>query len=64
MFVHFLILSSDAMKPDTKINRINQVLGWSAATTAIPADLSTALAQGVTHPGGFFYRRGGTRVHH
>ena len=54
LFVHFLILSSGAMKSDTKINRIKQVLGWSAAPTEIPADLNTALAQGITHPGGFF----------
>ena len=58
LFVHFLILSSDAMKSDTKVNRINQVLGWSAAPTAIPADFNTALAQGVTHPGQFFIAGG------
>ncbi len=59
LYFHFLIVSSGGIggiKPSTKENGINQVLGWSRQPIAIPSDLVTALEPGIATPGVAFNR--------
>ena len=54
LFVHFLIIFQDAMRGDTKRDRINQVLERSPQPVSIPPDLSVGLSPGIANPGTFF----------
>ena len=58
LLVHFLIISANGMRSDTKENRINRVLGWSPVPVPLPADLVTGLSPGIAHPGQFFLSSG------
>lgn len=58
LFVYFLIVHQSATRGDTKLSRINRVLGWSPEPVSIPANLVTALSPGIAHPGQFFLSSG------
>jgi len=58
LFVYFLIVHRSATRGDTKLSRINRVLGWSPEPVSIPANLVTALSPGIAHPGQFFLSSG------
>ncbi|MEX5296120.1 AAA family ATPase [Kocuria sp. CPCC 205268] len=52
MFVYYLIVTTGAVKPETKRQHVRSVLGFRASgTSAFPADLFPALAGGVANPG-------------
>ena len=52
LYVHLLILSPDAMKGDTKLDRIQRVLGWSEQQISVPDDkLVAALSSGMVNMG-------------
>ncbi len=46
-YVHLLIVWRESMKPDTKLDRINEVLGWSDQAVTIPDDLVDGLTPGI-----------------
>lgn len=56
LFVHFLIISRNAMTAATKKRNINLILGASPKPAVMPDDddLVNALPAGITHPGQFF----------
>ncbi len=51
LYAHFLIIWKDAMKPDTKKNNVERVLGWGAPVKAIPDGLVGGLTPGIARPG-------------
>ncbi len=46
-YVHFLIVWRGSIRPDTKLDRINEVIGWSYQAMTIPADLVDGLTPGM-----------------
>ena len=54
LYVSYLIVSKSAIGGAKKKERINQVLGWSPTSAAIPDDCVDGLTPGVAHPGAFF----------
>lgn len=55
LYVHFLIISTDAMKGETKRKDVNAVVGFrEAGTHRIPDDLARALKGGAVRPGTAF----------
>lgn len=55
LYVHFLIMSSGAMKGQSKRQQVNEVVGFrETGTTQIPEDLERALFSGVSNPGTAF----------
>ncbi|MGM0931159.1 MAG: McrB family protein [Actinomycetota bacterium] len=52
LFVHFLIMSTAAMKGEKKREQVNQVVAFrDQGTSRIPSDLESALFAGVANPG-------------
>lgn len=52
LYVHFLIVATDAVRCETKEANIAKVLAFRAeSTAALPADLAEALSGGVANPG-------------
>ena len=51
LYVHFLLISPDAMRGGTKVDRISQVLGWAPSPVSVPSGLTDALMWGITNPG-------------
>lgn len=58
LFVHFLIISRNGMRNDSKAEGINQVLGWSSSPASMPANLVVGLSPGIAHPGQYFLSSG------
>lgn len=55
LYVHFLIMSSGAMRGQSKRQQVNEVVGFrETGTTQIPEDLERALFSGVSNPGTAF----------
>lgn len=58
LYVHFLIIWHRSMKGDTKLARIDQVLGWSKQGVKIPVPLIAGLIPGIASLGaGATHRR-------
>ena len=53
MYVSYLILYKSKVKQSTKIERVNQILGWSPDPISLPDDLHDGLESGIMAPGGF-----------
>ena len=52
LYVHLLILSPGAMKGNTKLDRIQRVLGWSEQQIPVPEDkFASALSSGMVNMG-------------
>ena len=51
LYAHFLIIWHEGMKGDKKLDRIEQVLGWSKQDMKIPVPLVAGLTPGIAHPG-------------
>ena len=55
LYVHFLVIWHEAMKVDTKVERLNRILGWSEewanSGKTIPAVLIDGLIRGIANPG-------------
>ena len=47
LYFHLLIIASDRMKGETKLDRVTTVLGWSPEPVHIPKDLKDALEFGI-----------------
>ena len=47
LYFHFLIIWPSHMKGETKLRRINEVLGWSDRQVDVPADLAAGLDPGI-----------------
>ena len=54
VYATYLIVSKSAVGQATKIQRVNQVLGWSSERVEIPHNLLAGLDPGIMNPGGFF----------
>lgn len=55
LYVHFLIMTSGAMKGQSKRQQVNEVVGFrETGTFQIPEDLEPALFSGVSNPGTAF----------
>lgn len=55
--VHFLMLSSAALLPATKIQYLRQILSLVPEPPAIPESIERAMAHGIVHPGMFTISR-------
>ena len=49
LYVHFLIVWHEGMRPQTKEDRVNQVLEWSEHPVTIPSELVTGLTPGISN---------------
>ena len=53
LYVSYLILHKTKIKQPKKIERVNQVLGWSKDPISLPDNLHDGLESGIMAPGGF-----------
>ena len=53
MYVSYLILYKSKVKQSKKIERVNQILGWSPDPISLPDNLYDGLESGIMAPGGF-----------
>ncbi len=56
LYVHYLIIFHESMRPATKERDIKKVLGWSKERIAIPDVLIEGLSEGIANPGQAFGR--------
>ena len=54
VYATYLIVSKSAVGQAMKLQRVNQVLGWSSERVEIPHNLRAGLDPGIMNPGGFF----------
>ncbi len=54
VYATYLIVGKSAVGQARKIERVNQVLGWSSQPMEIPHNLRSGLDPGIMHPGQFF----------
>ena len=53
LYVSYLIIHKGAVGQAKKVERVNQILGWSCERVEFPDDLHDALENGIMAPGGF-----------
>ena len=53
LYVSYLILHKTKIKQPKKIERVNQILGWSKDPISLPDNLHDGLESGIMAPGGF-----------
>ena len=53
LYVSYLILHKTKIKQPKKIERVNQILGWSPNPISLPDNLHDGLESGIMAPGGF-----------
>ena len=51
LYVHFLVIWRTGMRSDTKLRRINEVIGWSGQQIRISPDLTAGLHPGIANIG-------------
>ncbi len=51
LYFHFLIIWPGTMRGNTKVSRINEVLGWSEETIEVPPELVAPLSSGIANMG-------------
>ena len=55
LYVHLLFISEDGMHGETKKERVERVLGWSAPLSRVPSDLVNGLSPGLGGTGRPFF---------
>ena len=56
LYAHFLIISREGMRSDTKVGHINGTIKWSGQQVAIPDDLVVGLTPGIARIGRAYSR--------
>ena len=62
LYAAYLIVWKGVRGRRVKVERINQVLGWSPERAEIPADLRVGMTPGVMNPGGFWTANFGIHI--